>query len=442
MARALFETALQRQANPGLRLQLGAQQQEAPHRLLSDVGELRLGRQIDQGGGARPRDGGKQGTAARLAVGGSDRIDHLRWVRRIARRRDHAGAARDRRRQRGAIAQRLEIEIAQLRRLDDGQRLAALGDLDAGGDRQRLEADQGANDGRLRIAQHACGHLGVREVDGHQRRAVDLAGRHVGSGKGRGGVALQHPAGGIGAAGKRFGELRLADHGAGALSFARQHQRVGHCRGDRRIGIAAGIAHHLVQALRLAHGGELLDLEHEQAGRRTAVRRRWRELAHQDLELQIAQGAAARRIGQRRRPAAWRLPGRFRPRRSPACLPWSPSGSRWACRRNWQPARRPVPPSAPRAPRPAAAKLAREAFIGDGDLEVPHGRTGLEHGKCHHAGNQEADDNDGDHRPKLQGGHAELISGTEQGHDAGNLPRLAPKRQSRTILIVFGEPLA
>ena len=90
----------------------------------------------------------------------------------------------------------------------------------------------------------------------------------------------------------------------------------------------------------------------------------------------------------------------------------------------------------------AAAKLAREAFIGDGDLEVPHRRTGLDHGKRHHAGNQEADDNDGDHRPKLQGGHAELISGTEQGHDAGNLPRLAPKRQSRTILIVFGEPLA
>ena len=300
MARALFETALQRQANPGLRLQLGAQQQEAAHRFLCDVGELRLGRQIDQGGGARPRDGGKQGTAARLAVGGSDRIDHLRRVRRIARRRDHAGAARDRRRQRGAVAQRLEIEIAQLRRLDDGQRLAALGDLDAGGDRQRLEADQGANDGRLRIAQHACRHLGVREVDGHQRRAVDLAGRHVGSGKSRGGVALQHPAGRIGAAGKRFGELRLANHGAGALSFARQHQRVGHRRGDRRIGIAAGVAHHLVQALRLAHGGELLDLEHEQAGRRTAVRRRWRELAHQDLELQVAQGAAARRIGQRR----------------------------------------------------------------------------------------------------------------------------------------------
>ena len=85
------------------------------------------------------------------------------------------------------------------------------------------------------------------------------------------------------------------DDGAGALSFARQHQRVGHYRGDRRIGIAAGIAHHLVQALRLAHGGELLDLAHEQAGRRTAVRRRWRELAHQDLELQIAQarGCAA-----------------------------------------------------------------------------------------------------------------------------------------------------
>ena len=162
MARALFETALQRQANPGLRLQLGAQQQEAAHRLLRDVGELRLGRQIDQGGGARPRDGGKQRAAARLAVGGGDRIDHLRRVRRIARRRDHAGAARDRRRQRGAVAQRLEIEIAKLRRLDDGQRLAALGDLDAGGDRQRLEADQGANDGRLRIAQHACGHLGVR----------------------------------------------------------------------------------------------------------------------------------------------------------------------------------------------------------------------------------------------------------------------------------------
>jgi hypothetical protein len=90
----------------------------------------------------------------------------------------------------------------------------------------------------------------------------------------------------------------------------------------------------------------------------------------------------------------------------------------------------------------AAAKLAREAFIGDRDLEVPHRRTRLEHDKCHHAGKQEADDNDGDHRPKLQGGHAESISGTEQGHDAGNLPRLAPKRQSRTILIVFGEPLA
>ena len=123
-------------------------------------------------------------------------------------------------------------------------------DLDAGGDRQRLEADQGTNDRGLRIAQHSCGHLGAREVYGHQRRAVDLAGRHVGGGEGRGGVALQHPAGGIGAAGKRFGELRLADQGAGALSFARQIQGVGDRRGDRRIGIAAGAARHLVQALR------------------------------------------------------------------------------------------------------------------------------------------------------------------------------------------------
>ena len=206
--------------------------------------------------------------------------------------------------------------------------------------------------GRLRIAQHACGHLGVREVDGHQRRAVDLAGRHVGGGEGRGGVALQHPAGGIGAAGKRFGELRLADHGAGALSFARQHQGVGHRRGDRRIGIAAGIAHHLVQALRLAHGGELLDLEHEQAGRRTAVRRRWRELAHQDLELQIAQGAAARRIGQRRDQPLGGCQGSPGPgvrrhasrgRRQEAGGPVVEIGNS---------ARRPALPSAPRAPRP------------------------------------------------------------------------------------------
>ena len=295
---------------------------------------------------------GNSGTAARLAVGGSDRIDHLRWVRRIARRRDHVGAARDRRRQRGAIAQRLEIEIAQLRRLDDGQRLAALGDLDAGGDRQRLEADQGANDRRLRIAQHGCGHLGVREVDGHQRRAVDLAGRHVGGGEGRGGVALQHPAGGIRAAGKRFGELRLADHGAGALSFARQHQRVGHYRGDRRIGIAAGVAHHLVQALRLAHGGELLDLEHEQAGRRTAIRRRWRELAHQDLELQIAQGAAARRIGQRRDQPLGGCQGGPGPgvRRHPSRGRRQEAGGSVIEIGNLR--ARPVPPSAPRASRP------------------------------------------------------------------------------------------
>src|SRR4030095_5647799 len=88
----------------------------------------------------------------------------------------------------------------------------------------------------------------------------------------------------------------------------------------------------------------------------------------------------------------------------------------------------------------AAAKLAREAFIGDGDLELPHRRTGLDYGKRHQAGDQEADDNNSDHTPQLRGGHAEEIPGTKQGHDAGNLPRLAPKRQSRTILIVFGEP--
>ncbi|GEP60090.1 hypothetical protein RSO01_72560 [Reyranella soli] len=90
----------------------------------------------------------------------------------------------------------------------------------------------------------------------------------------------------------------------------------------------------------------------------------------------------------------------------------------------------------------AMAKLAREAFIGHGNLELPHRRARFDHGKRHQARNKQADDNDGDHRPNLQGGHAESISGAEQGHDAGNLPRLAPKRQSRTILIVAGEPLA
>src|SRR4029450_3681855 len=68
------------------------------------------------------------------------------------------------------------------------------------------------------------------------------------------------------------------------------------------------------------------------------------------------------------------------------------------------------------SPTAAAATLAREAFIGDGDLELPHRRTGLDHGKRHQAGDQEADDNNSDHRPKLEGGHAESISGTEQGH--------------------------
>ena len=42
--------------------------------------------------------------------------------------------------------------------------------------------------------------------------------------------------------------------------------------------------------------------------------------------------------------------------------------------------------------------------------------------------------------PSFRVGTLKSVSGTEQGHDAGNLPRLAPKRQSRTILIVLGEP--
>ncbi len=48
-AARIRQAGAQRQPDPGLRLQLGAQQQEAAHRFLRDIGELRPGRQIDQG---------------------------------------------------------------------------------------------------------------------------------------------------------------------------------------------------------------------------------------------------------------------------------------------------------------------------------------------------------------------------------------------------------
>src|SRR5512143_3320738 len=70
----------------------------------------------------------------------------------------------------------------------------------------------------------------------------------------------------------------------------------------------------------------------------------------------------------------------------------------------------------------ATATLAREAIIGDGDLEMAHRRAGLDHGKRDEASDHRAHDDHGNERPQLHRGHAESVSGTEQRHGAGNLP--------------------
>ena len=111
-----------------------------------------------------------------------------------------------------------------------------------------------------------------------------------------------------------LGEGIAARDGAGALALAGHHQGIDHGGGDRGVGIAACAAHHLVQALGLAHRGEPLDLAGEQAGRRAAVGGGRGELAHQHLELQIAQRAAARRGRQRRHQPLGRAERRAAPR--------------------------------------------------------------------------------------------------------------------------------
>jgi hypothetical protein len=208
-------------------------------------------------------------------------------------------ARRHCRRQRRAVAHRLDIEIAQPGCLDDGQRLAALGDLEPCGDRQRLEGDQGADDRRLRDAQQAGRRLRAREIEHHHRRPVDLARRQAGCGR-AGFFARRVVARRVGAPAERFDELPVAGDRTGALALAGHHHGVGHGSGGRRVEITAGAAYHFVQALALAHRRQLLDLAREQAGRRAAVGRGRRERTDQHLELQVAQGAAARRGRQRR----------------------------------------------------------------------------------------------------------------------------------------------
>ncbi len=76
--------------------------------------------------------------------------------------------------------------------------------------------------------------------------------------------------------------------------------------------------------------------------------------------------------------------------------------------------------------------LARKAFIGDRDLEMAHRRSRLDDGKGHQARHQQANDDDDNHRPDLQGGHGKSMSGTEHGHGAGNLPGLCLSGNCRT----------
>ena len=158
----------------------------------------------------------------------------------------------------------------------------------------------------------------------------------------------------IGAAAERFGELPVAGDGAGALALARHHQGVDRGGGDRRVGIAAGAAHHFVQALALAHRRQLLDLAREQAGRRAAVGRRRRQRAHQHLELQVAQRAAARRGRQRRHQPLGGGQRRAVPGVGRHAAGAGPSGSRSACRRNSRPGPKAATPRrGPAAPRRA-----------------------------------------------------------------------------------------
>ncbi len=129
--------------------------------------------------------------------------------------------------------------------------------------------------------------------------SVDLAGRQ-GDRRRAGLFAGRVVAGGVGAASEGFGELPVAGDRTGALALASHHHGVDHGGGGCRVEIAAGAAHHFVQALALAHRRQLLDLAREQAGGWAAVGRGRRERAHQHRELQVTQRAAARRGRQRR----------------------------------------------------------------------------------------------------------------------------------------------
>ena len=80
---------------------------------------LRLGRQGEQAGALARATVGEQRAAARLAVDREHRLHDLVRIAGIARRSHEPRAPRHRRRQGRAVAHRLDIEVAQPRRLDD-----------------------------------------------------------------------------------------------------------------------------------------------------------------------------------------------------------------------------------------------------------------------------------------------------------------------------------
>ncbi|TBR26770.1 MAG: hypothetical protein EPO10_21525 [Reyranella sp.] len=57
---------------------------------------------------------------------------------------------------------------------------------------------------------------------------------------------------------------------------------------------------------------------------------------------------------------------------------------------------------------------------------MPERRARLDDRESDQPGNHHGKDSDGYHRPETQGGHAESVSGAEQGHDRGNLPAHRP----------------
>ena len=70
----------------------------------------------------------------------------------------------------------------------------------------------------------------------------------------------------------------------------------------------------------------------------------------------------------------------------------------------------------------AYSKLARKAFTGHGNLEMPHRWARLDDGERHQASDQHADHDDRHRGAKPQGGDAKMASRAEQGHGEGKLP--------------------